>query len=302
MKLHLSSCYLVQPKRVIHYWWRSVCAILLLQLSLPAVTFAQNKVWDKTIGGNRLDQLNAMQQTRDGGYILGGWSLSGISGDKSEESKGNEDYWIVKLNADRSKAWDKTIGGANTDQLFSLQQTRDGGYILGGSSFSGISGDKSEANKSEGYYSDYWVVKLNADGTKAWDKTIGGNDTDELFSVQQTSDGGYILAGRSQSDVSGDKTQARVGNTDFWVVKLAADGSKTWDKTVGESNYLTGAIRQTTDGGYIVGGLTHFEVVKLPSLVWIIACKLSSVSPPMVSSQSLVPSAFNFTTQASPSP
>jgi hypothetical protein len=117
-------------------------------------TFEQ---WDKTFGGTDDDEFGSIQQTSDLGYVLGGSSTSSISGDKSENSKGYNDYWVVKINANGVEEWDKTLGGANQDLLSSVQETKDGGYILGGSSASGVSDDKSENNK--GNY-DCWVVKL----------------------------------------------------------------------------------------------------------------------------------------------
>src|SRR5205085_4067641 len=109
-----------------------------------------SKEWDKSIGGNSWDELYSLQQSRDGGYILGGYSISPISGDKTEPSRGflNNDYWVVKLDADGSIEWDKTLGGSSRDELLtSLKQTNDGSYILGGYSGSDKSEDKSEDSK-----------------------------------------------------------------------------------------------------------------------------------------------------------
>src|SRR5262249_42759818 len=142
------------------------------------------------------DRLLALQQTNDGGYILGGWSRSNISGEKTEKRKGINDYWIVKLDSNGEILWDKTIGGNGYDELASLQQTSDDGYILGGSSTSNISGRKTE--NSRGDY-DYWVVKLDSLHNIQWDKTIGGSNPDYLETLQQTTDRGYILGGYSTS-------------------------------------------------------------------------------------------------------
>src|SRR5688572_5757245 len=180
------------------------------------------KTWDKTIGGSDGETFGSLQQTTDGGYILGGWSSSGISGDKSQASKGASDYWVVKLDASGNKIWDKTFGGIGEDALYSLQQTADGGYILDGTSESGISGDKSQASKG-GF--DYWVVKLDASGNKTWDRSFGGNGNDYPFSLQQTANGGYILGGSSNSGITGDKSQPCQGLEDFWVIKLDASGN-----------------------------------------------------------------------------
>jgi len=118
--------------------------------------------------------------------------------------------------------WQNTIGGSGNDELQSINQTSDGGYILGGYSVSGISGDKTEA--SQGTY-DYWVVKINSLGVIEWQNTIGGSSDDRLYSINKTSDGGYILGGRSSSGISGDKTEASQGSNDYWVVKLASEPS-----------------------------------------------------------------------------
>src|SRR5205823_4127873 len=114
-------------------------------------------------------------------------------------------FWVVKLDASGNKIWDKTFGGSDNDDLTSLQQTSDGGYILGGSSSSPASGNKTSA--AFGNF-DFWVVKLDAAGNKLWDRSFGGDADDLLTGVQQTSDGGYILGGRSGSAVSGNKTSS----------------------------------------------------------------------------------------------
>ncbi len=213
------------------------------------------KQWDRTIGGSSTDFLYSLQQTTDGGYILGGYSVSEMSGEKTENSKGFYDYWVVKLNANGTKQWDRTIGGDSGDFLYSLQQTTDGGYILGGYSYSGISGEKTEKNR--GRY-DYWVVKLNANGAKQWDKTIGGYDMDYLRSLQQTTDGGYILGGYSYSGISGEKTEDIRGSYDYWVVKLHANGAKHWDKTIGGSDIDYGmAVQEIKRNQYVIGGYSY---------------------------------------------
>ncbi len=212
-----------------------------------------NKIeWDKTIGGNDIDILTALQQTQDGGYILGGYSFSNASGEKTQNSKGSADYWIVKLDNKGNIEWDKTIGGKSFDNLFSLQQTSDGGYILGGFSFSNKSGDKTQNSRGG---TDYWIVKLTGTGNIEWDKTIGGNESDDLSSLQQTKDGGYILGGGSSSNISGEKTENSKGSEDYWIVKLNSKGNVQWDKTIGgtETDHLN-SLQQTTDGGYILGG------------------------------------------------
>jgi len=213
--------------------------------------------WDKTIGGNSSDALYRLEQTTDRGYILGGSSVSDSSGDKTENSKGDWDYWLVKIDSTGIVQWDKTIGGNSDDVLRSLQQTTDGGYVLGGWSSSDISGDKTENSTG---LSDCWVVKLDASGTVQWDNTIGGNSIDALHSLQQTSDGGYMLGGYSDSNISGDKTGSSKGGDDYWVVKLDSSGVVQWDNTIGgNSTDWLYSLQQTTDGGYILGGFSDSD-------------------------------------------
>ena len=211
--------------------------------------------WQNTIGGSSDDNLYSIQQTSDGGYILGGYSSSGISGDKTEASLGGVDYWVVKLNSSGAIEWQNTIGGSSDDWLRSLQQTTDGGYILGGYSSSGISGDKTEALLG-GF--DYWVVKLNSSGAIEWQNTIGGSSDDYLTTLRQTTEGGYIVGGYSYSGISVDKTEEKLGVSDYWVLKLNSSGAIEWQNTIGGSNSdFLKSLRQTTDGGYIVGGYSY---------------------------------------------
>ena len=233
--------------------------ILLLIIFIVACTtnlHAQNplvKQWDKRFGGTDVDGFNSFQQTTDGGFILGGWSKSGISGDKTQPSWGSYyDYWIVKIDSLGLKQWDKRFGGTNDDYLYSVQQTTDGGYILGGYSWSGLSGDKTQPSWGN---ADYWIVKIDSLGIKQWDKRLGGTGDDELHSLQQTTDGGYILGGISNSGIGGDKTQPSWGSEDYWIVKIDSLGIIQWDKRFGGMGYdYLCSLEQTTDGGYILGG------------------------------------------------
>ncbi len=210
------------------------------------------KQWDKRFGGSSSDDLTCLRQTTDGGYILGGYSNSGISGDKTEASRGGYDYWVVKTDASGLKQWDKRFGGSSNEYIYSLQQTNDGGYILGGYSFSGISGDKTQASQG---LEDIWVVKIDASGNKQWDARFGGSSNEDFKSLQQTTDGGYILGGWSNSGISGDKTQASQGGYDYWVVKIDGGGVKQWDKRFGGSGTdIIYSVQQITDGGYVLGG------------------------------------------------
>ena len=227
-----------------------------------------NKQWDKRFGGTDYEELLSLQQTSDGGYILGGASLSGIGGDKTQPSWqwngfNTYDYWIVKTDSFGNKQWDKRFGGTSEDRFSSLQQTTDGGYILGGWSRSGIGGDKTQPNWDTTFATnDYWIVKTDSLGNKQWDKRFGGTSEDWISSLQQTSDGGYILEGTSISGISGDITQPSWGGSDYWIVKTDSLGNKQWDKRFGGTSNDDGYgnITPTSDGGYLVGGSSQSPV------------------------------------------
>ena len=218
--------------------------------------------WQKSYGGNGVDLLQSVQLTNDGGFILAGTSSSDKSGDKKENSKGKEDFWIIKLDAKGGEIWQRTIGGSGQEKLLSIAQTIDGGYILGGTSSSNKSepddkGVEDKYGKSEDSRGslDYWVVKLDTKGEIKWQKTLGGQYADELKSIEQTNDKGYILGGYSNSPISADKTQDNFGLNDYWIVKLDEDGNELWQRTLGgdkDDNLFT--LSQTKDGGFIVGG------------------------------------------------
>ncbi|MBO9584427.1 MAG: T9SS type A sorting domain-containing protein [Flavobacterium sp.] len=224
--------------------------------------------WQKSFGGSGFDFLQSIKNTRDGGFILAGTSSSSKSFQKKENCKGLSDFWVIKLNAAGNEQWQRTIGGSGQDELLCAFQTRDGGYILGGSSSSSpnsISNSKlNESTFATDIYSksekcrgsmDYWIVKLDKEGAIQWQKTYGGQYSDILRSMEQTSDNGYILAGYSNSPVSGDKTEGNKGVGDYWIVKINDTGAIEWQKTYGgngdDQPYV---IHQTKDEGYILGG------------------------------------------------
>jgi|JI61114C2RNA_FD_contig_51_162364_length_2588_multi_5_in_0_out_0_2 hypothetical protein len=225
--------------------------LLLSTLNINAQ--APSVQWQNTLGSTSYEFLNTIDQTSDGGYIMGGYTDSNIGGDKSENSWGVEDYWIVKMDNAGNIVWENTVGGGNYDKLYAVEETPDGGYIVGGQSLSGGGwGDKSESNKG-GY--DYWIVKLDEDGVVEWDRSYGGLGNDQLYNVQPTSDGGYLIAGTSDSGISGDKTENRVGNSDYWVIKTDASGNIIWQNDIGGLMFdNVYSAYETADGGYILGG------------------------------------------------
>jgi hypothetical protein len=234
---------------------KAFATLLLLLASFFGFSQAPEIEWQKTIGGKGNNNLSSIRQTSDGGYILGGYSDSGFSGDKTGNARGLNDYWVVKLDAAGKVQWQNSIGGSGDDILSFIQQTSDGGYILGGSSISPVSGDKTETSL---FYNDYWVVKLDTAGNIQWQRTVVKSGDDNLTSLQQTSDGGYILGGYSNAAMFDDKSEKTLGYYDYLVVKLDAAGNIQWQKLIGETNYdYLRYIQQTSDGGYILGGYSN---------------------------------------------
>jgi hypothetical protein len=187
----------------------------------------------KTYGGTYDDRAYFVQQTSDGGYIVAGWTTS-FGADST-------DIFLIKTDANGNVQWAKTYGGTDDDRVYSVQQTSDGGYILAGNTFSFGAG-----------YSDVFLVKTDANGNIQWAKTYGGTYGDWAHSVQQASDGGYIVAGTTWS--------FGAGSADLFLIKTDANGNIIWAKTYGGTYYeYASSVQQTSDGGYIVvGGTSSF--------------------------------------------
>lgn len=227
-----------------------------------------NKQWDKDFGvqsPNYFSWLYSILQTIDGGYLLGGHSTGGGgAGDKSEPSYGGVDYWIIKIDAFGNKQWDKGFGGSNNENMRSLVQSPDGGFLIGGGSGSNASGTKTEPPFGS---LDYWVVKIDSLGNEEWDKVFGGDGWDYLTVVRNTSDGGFLLGGMSESNTSGNKSQDTKDTTsswkgDYWIVKIDSLGNKIWDKDYGsfEREYSWMIIEDSSDNGYIISGNSDSEM------------------------------------------
>jgi hypothetical protein len=142
------------------------------------------------------------------------------------------------------KMWDQNIGGLQDDIPTCFLETDDGGYLIGGYSYSGNGGDKSQAARGA---ADYWVVRLDASGNVLWDKTFGGSGNDHMHCIIEA-DGGYLLGGMSASSQSGDRSQFTWGNHDYWIIKIDDSGNKIWDKSYGgsSSDQLFAMVEPTT--------------------------------------------------------
>ncbi|KAF5427108.1 hypothetical protein C5S39_14005 [Candidatus Methanophagaceae archaeon] len=188
-----------------------------------------DKQWDQEFGGSKHDSASSVQQTSDG-YIIAGTTFS-FGADW-------RDVWLIKINSNGKEQWDKTFGGSSGDWAYSVQQTTDNGFIVAGGTHSYGAG-----------WADVWLVKTDSNGYKMWDKTFGGTDTEEAYVVQQTSDEGYILAGRT--------TSYGAGSGDAWLLKTDSHGNEEWNKTFGGvHDDWARALNSTLDGGYILAGTT----------------------------------------------
>ena len=212
------------------------------------LTNAGDISWQKCLGGAQHDDSISIQQTNDGGYIVCGISYS-VDGNVTG-NHGNGDYWVVKLNNEGNISWEKCLGGSAYDYGLWIRQTIDNGYIVSGNTYSN---DGNVSGNHGGQ--DIWVVKLNDVGNISWEKCLGGSAYDFGYPINQTTDGGYILTGWTNStdgNVSGNH-----GGLDIWVVKLNEVGNISWQKCLGGSGDDQGQnIKQITNGGYILTGFT----------------------------------------------
>ncbi|MFC4721384.1 T9SS type A sorting domain-containing protein [Geojedonia litorea] len=194
---------------------------------------------------NSNDEAHTIVQTLDGGYIVTGYSVL-----FEHLGLNYSDAWVIKLNSSGIAQWDIRYGGSLIDSLWDIQPSSDGGYIMAGYS-SSTDGDITNNNGGE----DYWVVKIDAMGNLQWQKSLGGSNSERAFSVRETTDGGYIVSGYTQSN-DGDITNAK-GSQDGWIVKLDNSGNLQWQKILGGTQSdIIRSIIQTTNSGYITIGNT----------------------------------------------
>ncbi len=217
-----------------------------------------NIEWESAFGGDASCQINIYStiQTTDSGYIIVGKANSGIGPHKSEAARGGDDFWMMKMNKNGNYEWDKTYGGSGMDICYQIVKSLDGYYLVGYSN-SDVGFEKSENSFGE---VDYWVVKVDVEGNLLWDKTLGGDSIDRAYSIDFTQDGGSIIGGASNSDISGNKSEHSDGY-DYWIVKLDEDGNIEWDKTYGDakSEINVQSIKALEDG-YIFAGQSNSHI------------------------------------------
>ncbi|MCB0451614.1 MAG: T9SS type A sorting domain-containing protein [Aequorivita sp.] len=216
-----------------------------------------NILWQRTIGGENQDIEYFIISTTDGGFLTGGTSKSMISGEKTEDSFGEEDFWILKFNAEGEIEWQRTLGGDQADTAFNARQTYDGGFLIVGGSYSGISGNKTEPSRGD---RDYWIIKLDADGNTLWQKTYGGDSNDLGKDIEILDNGHYLVLGYSYSGISGDRTIPNNSNGDCWLLVINDNGELISQR----SHPIYGAesashIRNTSNGGYAISASSNME-------------------------------------------
>ncbi|HYC27168.1 MAG TPA: BACON domain-containing protein, partial [Chitinophagaceae bacterium] len=206
--------------------------------------------WKKVLGGSGNDYGYTIIRTPDGGYLLGGRTSSNNNGDVGQV-KGGIDMWVVKLNAAGSIVWQKTFGGNSDEVASAAAVTPDGGYVLTGYTVTNNNGDVGVNHGGV----DFWVVKLNSNGTLVWQKTLGGSSDDWPYAVSVTSEGKIVVAGYTKSNNNGD-VGANHGNEDMWVVMMEnTDGTPVWKKTIGgNGSDIARALAPAENGGFYIGG------------------------------------------------
>ena len=227
------------------------CIIRIKQIDMGSIDSIPEIEWQKCFGGSNYDYAHSIQQTSDEGYVVVG-STRSIDGDVSGNHKGNVyDCWILKLNLLGEIEWQKCLGGAKNESCGTIQQTSDGGYIIAG----GTESNDGDVYGNHGNH-DMWVVKISFSGNIEWQKCFGGTEFDVATSIQQTFDGGYIVAGYTSSNDS--NVTGNHGSSDIWVVKISSSGNIVWQKCLGgKDSEKCSTIKQTIDGGYICAGETY---------------------------------------------
>jgi parallel beta-helix repeat protein len=221
---------------------KTIKSFRLVEKSLVAICIicvltgtASAEIWWRTFGGNSNDDdAFSVQQTSDGGYI--------IVGDTISFGAGSNDVYLIKTDSNGNEVWSKTFGGSGVDSAHSIQQTTDGGYIIVGDTISFGAGSN-----------DVYLIKTDSNGNELWSKTFGEASYDYARSVQQTNDGGYIIAGdTSEEGVYGEKSA-------LLLIKTDADGNELWSMSFGQWAWVW-SVHQTYDDGYIVAGGVAGEV------------------------------------------
>ncbi len=231
---------------------------------ITKITEFGNLEWSTTFGGNGIDMLTCIDNTLDGGFIVAGYSNSTKNLDGTITTIGNKDITVFKLDIHGEITWKKTLGGLADDIPMDILKTKDGGYLLAGTSDSDSDIENTDLLKDASVVLkdtdckgslDYWLVKLDIFGNFVWQKSFGGRYTDTLHKVIELSDSSILLAGSSNSVMEKDKHTINKGLSDWWLIKLNLDGTVIWEKSFGNvgNDELT-AVVETLDNKILLGG------------------------------------------------
>lgn len=211
--------------------------------------------WSKTFGGSDDDRGADLIVTSDGGFALLGFSKSN-NGDLTNNA-GAQDFWFIKTDEKGTIMWQKTFGFTGADYGTALIQTNDNGYLITGVldvTASGGQGNSKTTQKHAG--GDVWVLKLDALGSVEWRKYYGGSFTDSPFGVEITADNSYLII--TSSDSKDFNITDNKGDYDFWILKIAANGTLLWQKNFGGSEIdEPRGICKTRDGNFLIVGDTR---------------------------------------------
>ena len=189
-----------------------------------------DEIWAKKFGQDYHNILRSVLVTNDGGYIIGGYTYS--------YGARFIDAWLIKTDASGNEIWNKTYGGWSYDYASSISKTNDGGYVIIGYTESYGAGSK-----------DAWLIKTDASGNEIWSKTYGGSNHDRGYSIQNLSDGGYIIVGFTYSYGDGER--------DIWLIAVDSNGNEQWNLTYGgQYSDWARSVLETSDNGYLIAGST----------------------------------------------
>jgi gliding motility-associated-like protein len=207
-----------------------------------------NIEWERSLGGVDSDLIRVILPIPDGsGYLLAGHSNSDMGFEKSENSRGNNDFWIVRIDAQGNVLWDKTIGGSGEDILNDAEIAHGGGFVLVGQSTSPIGFDKTSPLFG---LNDYWVVRVDDLGNILWQRSFGGDNEDSCNDILVTSNGGYLLSGHSVSP-------SGFGQRDAWFISINGAGGTNWERRYGGQSADIGyAAAQNPLGYYMAVGVS----------------------------------------------
>lgn len=212
-----------------------------------------NITWQKSFGYQGADYGISVIQTNDTGYLVTGvLDVTGSNGQGDTSRSSNKhaggDYWAIKLDASGNTEWSKYYGGLLTDTPAGVVQTDDNGYILVG----GTDSMDTDISSNIGSY-DFWAVKISETGAIVWEKSFGGDEIDEAWSIVKSGDGNFLIAGDTRSndvDISNN-----IGAADIWLIKISPLGELLWEKTLGGTNFDAARdITATQDGGFLIAG------------------------------------------------